>query len=884
MQHFQQFCELSGFAQRCRTRWPELFERCVPYFEQPQQSAESLRQTIRQHSFTSPSERLRCWRQLNCLRIAWGDLSGHADYTSTVADLSALADDCQQQALELAREQLRDRFGELRDDNGEPLPFCVIALGKLGGNELNFSSDIDVLFTYSGDGVSDGRRPLRAQEYFNKLIREWITLLDRVTEHGHVYRVDTRLRPYGNVGALAWNLAALEDYYQREGRDWERFALLKARPCAGDLALGQRLIKQLRPFVFRRYLDYGLFEGVRTIRSEIERESQRRGRQNHIKLGPGGIREVEFLVQSHQILRGGQEAMLRCANTLEALEACARLDLMPAAEARKLEEAYRYLRTLENRLQMIEDQQTHTLPVNHDDQSRLATFMGLDWPQLLDQLQPHLATVKNAFRSQFQDPASAPARWSSLSNDDIADEEAVALLSEAGFDGEHAWRLLSTHRRQIESMTLSAEARNRVATFRPLLLATIAENKPDVYLLGHCLDLLQAVVRRSAYLSLLIENPQALERMVKLFARSPTVVEWVTAQPWLLDDLIDPVVAQSLPSIDSIKRQLSRRLQYLDDDERRHEALTRTQQSIRLQLAIAELTGQIGARQAQFGLSQLAQALLQTILTLISGDEDTAECGFTVIGYGTLGATEMRYGSDLDLVFLYQPERADEPRATRMARRIIHWLTTLGTAGKLYPIDTRLRPNGRSGLLVSSLNAFTSYQRDQAWTWEIQALARARPVAGDQALGADFIQLRQEILCRQREAAQLATEIHEMREKMRRNINSNDTMKHGRGGLVDIQFISQYWQLLLAHRHPQLADCVSTHRLLAALAAIEGPHQQDCGQLEKHWQALARARHGWELTGDFPATDLAADFTGVQQIYRQLFENAADQETSPDVT
>lgn len=844
-----EFLQTSGFAQRCQSRWPRAFTVLLEQQAFDDAAADVIESWLEQNPVDDAWEDLRRRRQLHCLRIAWRDISGQADFSTTCRELSMLAEHCMEQALARASEIIRGKFGELLSSDDETDSFAVIALGKLGGRELNFSSDVDVMFVYRGTGKSNGRRKLDAGDYFVRLAREWVGLLDRVTEHGHVYRVDTRLRPYGNSGALVWRLAALEDYYQNEGRDWERFALLKARPVAGQRALGEEFLQRLRPFIYRRYLDYGLFEGVRNIHSEIEREGQRKGRREHLKLGPGGIREVEFLVQSHQVVRGGQETRIRQTTTLNALRACHASGIIARHEYDSLTAAYIFLRNAENRLQMLEDQQTHELPRDPADQQRLAALMNQEWASFHQQLRAHQQQVSHYFGQLFQEPPAAKPRWRELITNELSDEEAQALLGKAGFDGARAWQLLRDNQQKLARQALSIEARRRIEQFLPRLLEEIIQLKPDTTLLDHCLDLLNAVARRSAYLSLLLENPQALRRMVDLFARSPAVVAWVMKQPSLLDDLIDPSLSHDLPDAATMHTQLQHRLRHVDDQERRLDTLLRAQQTKRLHIAINQLTGQFDPLRAQVFLGAVAQATLKAVLAeQLDNTAQTDHCGLAIIAYGALGASEMRYGSDLDLVFLYEPERLPERSATRITRRIIHWLSTTTAAGRLYEIDTRLRPNGRSGLLVSSVHAFAEYQQNKAWTWELQALTRARAMTGDQSIATCFENIRQQTLCRQRDDATLRQELLDMRQKMRAAMGARNPMKHGDGGLVDLQFLIQYWQLRWAAQYPSIIQPRHSCDILRALDEERLISHDEARLLAKALVELTHARQWEELT------------------------------------
>lgn len=880
MKSFEQFLTTSSFAQLCQSRWPDEFQQLRDEQAFDWNDAQVFNQRLSSFPELEPEQHLRRWRQLAGCRIAWRDASAQSDFEIVCTELSQLADACQQYALNEAEQRIKAKFGPLvvqepEDETADAGRFCIIAMGKLGSEELNFSSDIDVLFIYEGQGVTTGRRKLSSAEYYTKLCREWITLLDRVTAQGHVYRVDTRLRPFGTAGALCWRPSALEDYYQNEGRDWERFAWLRARPVAGDIVLGHELIKKLRPFVFRRYLDYGLFHGVRNIHREIARESQRKGRQQHIKLGPGGIREIEFLIQSHQVLRGGQEPSLRSGNTLKMIRQCEQLHLLKAHEAEQLSAAFRWLRTLENRLQMLDDQQTHELPQRADQQQRLAAMMNTQWPQLMQHLHLVQAQVQTQFSSLFEEKSNSEEVQLSYEEGKESEQQNIEILQQLGFDGERAWYLLWQQHQRLQRMGLTTEAWERIQRFRPKLIHRVQAQGADTVLLDQCLDLLSTVAKRSAYLSLLLENPLALERMVSLFTQSELISQWLRQQPALLDDLIHPQL--DIPSRDNIQRQLNRRCQNYKDPERLQDLMIQTQQSVRLTIATAELTQHCPYDTASTALCDLAIVIIRTILKQLLATANTKQtsqhhttqytiqnCGFCVIAYGTLGAGEMRYDSDLDLIFLYDDQTIDEKTATRLARKLIHWLSTTGRAGRLYSIDTRLRPNGRSGLLVTPLRAFREYQLNQAWVWEQQALGRAHAIAGDEQLMQAFEIIRTQVLCQTRDAQTLADELCEMREKMQqawldqqhKHKQSGFDLKMAPGALLDIQFLGQYWQLLYSANNPTLTKHTNTTAFFQALAQLKPELASDLTTISKHWQRLSEARHRQTLISQNTSVEL----------------------------
>ncbi len=803
---------------------------------------------------------LRQFRNREMLRITWREITRTATLQQTLADLTRLAELCLQAAIDHHETALRERFGTPRSEEGEAQSLIVLGLGKLGGGELNLSSDIDIIPCFPKAGECDGRRGLANEQFFTRLARAVIGSLSEVTEDGFCFRVDTRLRPFGDAGPLVCSFGALEQYYQREGRDWERYALLKARPVAGDRDAGERLLSDLAPFVYRRYIDYGAVEALRDMLDSVRSDAARRDREDDVKRGPGGIREVEFLVQCVQLLRGGREPALRTPSLYTALEAIEGLGLFPPGRVETLRECYAFLRHLENAIQALHDRQEHRLPQG-EDLDRIVTIM-----QMPDEaaLMTRLAEVRREVSAALDD--SFPRREGATRS---GSEPWRQRVDEG--KGE-AWE---DFRQRLVRTALSGRAAERLDRFMPLLLDVLAERDPGAEALGAVLALVLAVCKRSAYLALLEQNPPALARMVDLFAASHWVADAVVRHPALLDELIDPALGRTLPERADLERTARRLGHRPQEPEEAVNALNYLKLSQTLRVGVAELEGVIDAVEAERRLTELAEVLLGSCLELAeaaitSRHGRPSGNGLAVIGYGSLGAGDISYTSDLDLVFLYPADSGDSDGArplaaetwyTRLVRRLLALVTTYSPAGKLFEVDTRLRPNGRAGLLVSSLSAFERYQHENAWVWEWQALTRARPVAGNAELGRSFAAIRERVLAEPREAVDLRGEIATMRVRMREQIDSDDRFKHGPGGLVDIDFLAQLGVLENAARHPALIAPTGTPGQLEALGGIGWLTDEEVAMLRSTYHALTRARHLRTLCRDgcgaAPYTDAA---------------------------
>ncbi|MES2859271.1 MAG: bifunctional [glutamate--ammonia ligase]-adenylyl-L-tyrosine phosphorylase/[glutamate--ammonia-ligase] adenylyltransferase [Pseudomonadota bacterium] len=786
---------------------------------------------------------LRRYRQAESTRLAWRDVIDGEPVDAILAGSTALAETCLSIALAALQAEFAERFGVVRDTGGMRQDLVVFGLGKLGGGELNFSSDVDLVFAYESDGDSDGARSLAAPDYFARLGQQLAKLLDEVTADGFCHRVDLRLRPFGNAGRVALPFAAMEQYFQREGRDWERYAWQKARPVAGDIAAGERLLQVLRPFVYRRYLDYGALDGLRTMKAAIAAEVARKELADDIKRGPGGIREIEFLVQALQLIRGGREPALRERRLLPALDALVEAGHVAEVTGAAMHDAYRFLRTLENRLQMVADAQTHALPEAAMLRERIARGLGRqDWAGLLDELQLQRARVSAEFEALLAPRANAEAAtdlgryWRSL-----PDSGEAGALRAAGFTAvDDLHRALADFARAPGVRDLSDATRARLDRVLPALLqAAAASAQPDPAL-RRLLPLLHTLLRRASYLALLDEQAPALQRLVDALGRSALLGERLAAHPLLLDELLDRRVSGDLPDRAAMQADCLAAL-HEDDTEASLHALNEIRHALSFRIALALLDARCDAQCAAQRLAWLADAVLQVALQLATAELDGAHgtvpgARFAVLGYGSLGGEELGFGSDLDLVFLYtapaesQSDGARPLEASRwfarLGQKLVALLGTDTGAGRLYDIDVRLRPDGAKGLLVSSLASFADYQRTRAWTWEHQALARARGVAGDTSLLADFEALRTEVLGRPREPAALAESVSAMRRKMRAELDRSDPasfdLKQGEGGLVDLEFLLQFLLLRDGAAHPALLHPRATPALLAAARDASG--------------------------------------------------------------
>lgn len=803
---------------------------------------------------------LRQFRNQEMMRLIWRDLNELAPVDEILADLSILADICQQAAVNFHTTSLEEKHGIPRGPDGQAQKLVVIGLGKLGGGELNLSSDIDIIFCYPDQGACDGRRGLSNETFFTRLARNVIRSLSNITADGFCFRVDTRLRPFGDSGPLVSSFAALEQYYQREGRDWERYALIKARPVAGDLVLGDQLLAILKPFVYRRYIDFGAIEALRDMHANVTEDALRKDRLDDIKRGPGGIREIEFLVQTFQLLRGGREPSLQTPSIFKAAHGIGELRLLPDEAVANILAAYRFLRKTENRIQALHDQQTHQVP-GGEDGLRVAQAMGFaDTPAFLGALDKIRESVQLLFEQSLPmttEPASDKnpwyARWQSLRN---------RIQSEGPAETDR--KPLADFVKRLNRLSLSQRASQRLDQFMPVLLEHIEIKSPDDAIVNRVLDLVSAICRRSAYLSLLVQNPVASKRMLELFTKSKQIAQVVTRYPALLDELIDPSLGAYPPTRIDIQAGVQRALKANNDPETALQDLNYLKQAISLRIAVAIMQSTMSTFEARSALGQLAESLVQSTLTLSQLEMETRHGHLpgpelAVIAYGSLGASSLGFDSDLDIIFLFQPASGQSDGArpitaeryhTGVARRMLSLMSATTPSGRLYSIDARLRPNGRAGMLVSSVDAFNRYQQDEAWVWELQALTRARPVAGDAETAVAFSTIRLRVLSNSRDKATVRQEVTAMRKRIRLEHKDGNPLKHGHGGLLDIEFVVQLGILLNAHEFPEVISSTDINQQLQAL--------KDCGwitanaleTLGRAYTQLSRARQQIALVDD----------------------------------
>ncbi|MBM4233176.1 MAG: bifunctional [glutamate--ammonia ligase]-adenylyl-L-tyrosine phosphorylase/[glutamate--ammonia-ligase] adenylyltransferase [Gammaproteobacteria bacterium] len=877
---------------------------------------------------------LRRWRRREMVRIAWRDLNGRAGLEETLEDLSAFGDDAVNAAMRVAWQLTAQRYGTPQYVDGAPMPMVVVGMGKLGGRELNFSSDIDLVFLFPGYGETVHAAPVSHDEFFIRLGQVLLRLLATVTVDGFVFRVDMRLRPFGDSGPLACGFSALEDYLLQHGRDWERYAWVKARPITATEVYAELYESAVRPFIYRRYLDFGVFESLREMKQLIEKQIARKDLVDHVKLGPGGIREIEFIVQAMQLIRGGQDRRLQDPRLFEILPQLARSKLLRPEVVKELDAAYRFLRTLENRLQMLADAQVHTLPKEADAQARLAKAMGhADWPPLMRDYRHHSAQVQRAFNALVFSPVggddetvSASARSATATHTDFAqhgsaftvmlDEASTAaglaeMLAESGVA--HATelaRLLVDFRDSGPIRRLDVTGRRRLELLLPKLFAALESDDDILVMARRLLRVLEAIGGRSTYFALLNENPPARMRFVTVCRGGDFLVQQLAAYPLLLDELLDArALAEPLNRVE-LAADLEDRLARVEkhDPERLVEVLVQFKRAAVFRVAIADLSGSLPLMRVSDRLTDIAELIVEQAMQHaweqmteqfgVPSCRDTKESlprtvEVCAVGYGKLGGIELGYGSDLDLVFLHDSAGAVQETLSecpidnqiffvRLAQRIVHILTVHSAAGRLYEVDVRLRPSGKGGMLITQIASFVEYQRSEAWTWEHQALLHARTVAGAPALRARFESARVRILGEFVRREQLREEVCSMRERMRRELpKSRDgqfDLKQDRGGIADIEFLAQYWALREGGRYPAVVMFSDTIRQLETLASGDLVPQAKVDVLTQAYRAYRHRNHHRSLreqSGLIASSEFAAERASVTRIWDETFAGTA---------
>ena len=803
---------------------------------------------------------LRYFRRHEMAYIAWRDFTfahqSENDWSLEISlsHLSLLAEALIVESYQWLYKQACIDWGTPKNAQGEAQPMLIIGMGKLGGGELNFSSDIDLIFTYPENGETEGaRRSIANAQFFTRLGQKIIKALDQTTFDGFCYRVDLRLRPFGESGPLVMSYAALEDYYQEQGRDWERYAMIKARVMGKETySHYQELRQMLRPFVFRRYIDFGAIQALRRMKSMITTEVRRRGLNDNIKLGSGGIREVEFIAQVFQLIRGGREPSLRGRGLLETLNAIKELGQLSAQEVDDLTTGYCFLRRLENLLQAIGDKQTQTLPMDDRDQSRLAFAMGMaDWNSLYVEIQLKMKSIHAVFENLIGDDEdesessidkSYVELWDMAHNPEVLENILQELNAE---QAEQLTRHIIEFKGELKKKTLGPRGREAITHLMPKLFSIVISREDASDTLPRINKLIQTIATRTTYLELLDEHNGALQHLVRLCAASPMVAEQLTRYPILLDELLDINQLYNPIELSQYKVELHEFLARIpeDDMEQQMEALRQFKQVCLLRIAASDIAGGLSLMKVSDHLTYLSEAIVEAVVnqawlqvtekfgepTHLEGRDSK---GFAVIGYGKVGGWELGYNSDLDIVFMHdcdantytngKKEIDGRQFYLRLAQRIIHIFSVRTSSGILYEVDTRLRPSGASGLLVSTSEAFDEYQREDAWTWEHQALVRTRMIYGDSLLQDAFNKTRHDILCLERDEKSLQKDVAEMREKMRGHLGCQKAgrfmLKQDAGGITDIEFLAQYLVLNHSHQSPKLTHWSDNVRIFESFS------------------------------------------------------------------
>jgi len=880
---------ISDYAHESIQHFPDLMTRIVEEdFLQipltPDQARQDLQDSLANCSDeASLFQGLRQFRRRHQVRIIHRDLNGLSPLKATLKELTLLADLSIQAALDWQHKRLVERYGEpMGKSSKQPQSLIVIAMGKQGAGELNLSSDIDLIFAFKENGDTQGPKSISNQEFFTKLGQALIQSLDKNTVDGFVYRVDMRLRPYGQSGPLAMNFPSLENYYHEQGRDWERYAMIKARAVTGSPEHVSELMSIMRPFSYRKYVDFGAFESLREMKKLIQQETIRRNLDTNVKLGSGGIREVEFIAQAFQLIRGGQEQELQQPNIFKVYEYLKSNGYLPPDAVDELLQAYVFLRNSEHVIQALRDEQSQTLPDNDLNQQRMAYAMGYpSWDEYraaLNDLRQKVAFHFNQIVAEEQEDTeeSDISQWQTLWHDQ---DDAVCLVET---DNTALHTLLDRLRQQAQTK-MQAIGQQRLDKAMPLILQALWDDaNKDIIdcpltTLERIVPLIEAILRRTAYLVLLTENPQAMRQLVRLCGASPWIAQSITQAPILLDELLHPAHLFNPGTKQDKEDDLTQRLLRIpeDDLEEQMDALRHFAQAHKLQTAASDITGVLPLMKVSDHLTWLAEVILEKSLYLAwhqmvekygyptnEQGEAVLEPDFLILGYGKVGGIELSYGSDLDMVFLHggvpnryttgvdgKREQENGVFYTRMAQRLIHILNTTTRAGQLYEVDMRLRPSGANGMIAASLKAFEQYQLNEAWTWEHQALIRARVIAGKDTLGDKFSEIRQKVLTKDRNPQQLLQEVREMRQKMRDNLGSQSMgnaeyhLKQDAGGIVDIEFLVQYLVLANCPHHPDLLTWTDNIRLLETLAAQTVLDQAQCDALKQAYIAYRSLAH-----------------------------------------
>ena len=863
--------------------------------------AELLKDVIsRVASVEEVQRELRRLRYSAYARIAWRDLRQYSSVQQTLAELSNFAQICIDQSLTWCFEWLKSRPHAGQFEQSLPNSVIVFALGKLGGGELNFSSDVDIVFAYAGNADYTQDQQAKASSFYLKLVQLLIKVLSEQTQDGFVFRIDTRLRPFGNAGALVPSLTAIDQYFQTTGRDWERYAWIRARAVAGDTDTGEQFLQDVSPFVYRRYHDYGVMQSLREMKAMVDQKANQAVNRNDLKIGQGGIREIEFVAQMFQLIYGGRDPDLRIRSTIGALAYLGGSGKLTRENSVALHHAYLFLRKAENCLQLREDQQVHNLPTKDSDRLHYAHAMGFQsWDALHAEILSHTASVSSIFHDLLQTDSTGTDK-TTKDRDDFAfvwqqvQDRQSCLDILTGYFGDESGEIYQ-RLRGFEASAQQAEpvAKQRLDRFVPVLLQNLSDSEHPVLVLTRFLRILGKIVQRSTYISLLTENQHKLAELLKLIEASQWVAQYIATHPLLLDELLhsdnyDPPDLEEMQYQMQVLEQLQMLVDATGDSlEVYMERLREFKHAQVLRIAAADIVSDYPIMRVSDHLSWLAETCIKSAVRKaysdltgkhgvptchVDGKEVTPE--LLIIEYGKLGGLELGYGSDLDVVFAHNsPDTAGETDGenslnntvffTRVVQRAIHLLTTVTASGKVFDIDTRLRPYGESGAVVCSLAAYEEYLRHKAWLWEHQALIRARPVTASRGLANAFLELRKDVLCQERDIEEVRSSVIEMREKMVAASNSKDgarfSLKKGKGGIIDIEFIAQFFVLSHAHKHHEICTHTDHVRILDACAQAGLMERESAEELKAIYIAYRKYLHQLSLQL-LPETAEAGEF------------------------
>ena len=831
------------------------------------------------------AKQLRILRRHVLAQIMTRDMARLSDLAEVTRTITEFADFAVNTALSFSYQYYTDMYGTpIGHYTQQPQFLSVVAMGKAGGFELNVSSDIDLIFIYPEKGSTNGKRERTNQEFFTKVGQKVIALLDEITADGQVFRVDMRLRPDGDSGALVCSETALEQYLVTQGREWERYAWCKGRvvtPYPNDI---QAIV---RPFVFRKYLDYNAYQAMRDLHRQIRQEVQKRGMTENVKLGAGGIREVEFIAQIFQMIRGGQNRTLQLKGTQETLHKLAELTILPYEVVDKLLSAYVFLRDVEHRLQYWDDQQTQMLPENELQQNLLAQSMGFaDWQAFSGCLNEHRTFVNQVFNdvlgaeSANDESHELADIWHNLPDDS---NMVMQKLADLGFQAAHELtEKLIQLKQSNKYRQLSTHAQHRLDNLIPRVVEVAAAGENIDATLLRLLGFLESVSRRSSYLAFLQQHSAALKKVADLMSQSAWLAEYLRLHPILLDELL---AAQLMQPIDweQVSRELSGSLNACGDDtEEKMDVLRHFQHAQIFHLTVQDLAGMWTVEALSDELSHLADAVLMHTLqhawqNVPKRHLDSPK--FAIIAYGKLGGKELGYASDLDLVYLYDDDFSESVDIySKLSRRLTTWLSGSTGAGMLYDVDLRLRPNGDAGFLAHSVAAFEKYQHEQAWTWEHQALTRARFICGDTQIGAKFENIRREILTQNRDKSKLKQEIIGMREKMfATHPPVDDNVKYARGGVVDVEFIVQYLVLSHSQYEPKLLENYGNIALLkiaAECGLIDKNLAENCATAYRHYRQIQHNKNLRDWKRAEVNEELLQYYDYVRKLWEQVFDES----------